>query len=101
MSQTTTTNDMRRANILAQAMAGAISLEDATQQLAALERTATASAQSQQRVSMKVSQKGALSIYGLGRWPVTLYAAQWERLLAASKEIREFLQANEAELARK
>ena len=41
-----------------------------------------AQAQPARKISMKVSDKGALSLYGLGRFPVTLYRTQWERLLA-------------------
>ena len=46
------------------------------------------------KLSMKVSDKGALSVYGLGRFPVTLYRGQWERLLTASDEITAFITAN-------
>ena len=52
-------------------------------------------------LSMKVSQKGALSVYGLGRFPVTLYKGQWTRLLAAADEIRTFLKDNDARLKSK
>ena len=47
------------------------------------------------RVSMKVSEKGALSVYGLGRFPVTLYKEQWKRLLDTADEIRTFLEKND------
>jgi hypothetical protein len=47
-------------------------------------------------VSMKVSEKGALSVYGLGRFPVTLYKEQWVRLLAVADDIRTFLKDNDA-----
>ena len=50
---------------------------------------------------MKVSEKGALSIYGMGRFPVTLYKEQWLRLLGMSDEIRSFIEANEAGLKAK
>lgn len=43
---------------------------------------------------MKVSEKGALSVYGLGRFPVTLYREQWVRLLAAKEEILTFADKN-------
>ena len=46
-------------------------------------------------VSMKVSEKGALSVYGLGRFPVTLYKEQWKKLLGAADEIRTFLEKND------
>ena len=49
-------------------------------------------------VSFKVSQKGALSVYGLGRWPTTLYQSQWERLLEHEAELRTFMEANSAKL---
>lgn len=52
-------------------------------------------------LSMRVSQKGALSIYGLGRFPVTLYKEQWKRLLDMSDEIRAFIEANDTELRAK
>jgi hypothetical protein len=52
-------------------------------------------------VAMKVSEKGALSLYGLGRFPVTLYKEQWTRLLDMSDEIRAFLRENDAKLKAK
>jgi hypothetical protein len=50
---------------------------------------------------MKVSEKGAVSIYGMGRFPVTLYKEQWLRLLDVSDEIRAFIAANDAQLKKK
>ena len=52
-------------------------------------------------LSLKVSQKGAVSVYGLGRFPVTLYQEQWVRLLNKDQDIRTFIKANEANLASK
>ena len=50
----------------------------------------------------KVSEKGAVSVYGLQKqWPVTLYADQWERLFAVADEIKTFIQEHAAELKRK
>jgi hypothetical protein len=49
-------------------------------------------------VSMKVSEKGALSVYGLGRFPVTLYREQWTRLLGMADEIKAFIEDNKAAL---
>jgi hypothetical protein len=49
-------------------------------------------------VSMKVSEKGGLSVYGLGRFPITLYKEQWSRLLDMSDDIRAFLRDNDAAL---
>jgi hypothetical protein len=46
------------------------------------------------QMSLKVSEKGALSVYGLGRFPVTLYREQWEKLLAITDQIRQFIQDN-------
>jgi hypothetical protein len=46
----------------------------------------------------KVSEKGAVSVYGLGRFPVTLYYEQWLRLLEKAQELREFLETNKAKL---
>jgi hypothetical protein len=50
---------------------------------------------------LKVSEKGGLSIYGLGRFPVTLYKEQWTRLLDYADEIREFLKVNDQQLKAK
>lgn len=52
-------------------------------------------------VSMRVSTKGALSVYGLGRFPVTLYKEQWSRLLGAADDIAAFLRDNDAKLKAK
>ena len=52
-------------------------------------------------LSLKVSEKGALCLYGMGRWPVTLYASQWERLLDHADAIRAALAENASVLARK
>jgi len=52
-------------------------------------------------VALKVSQKGAVSLYGLGRFPVTLYKEQWEKVLEMADEIRRFLAEHDAELKRK
>jgi hypothetical protein len=46
------------------------------------------------QMSLKVSEKGALSVYGLGRFPVTLYREQWEKLLAMADQIRQFIHDN-------
>ena len=52
-------------------------------------------------IRMKVSEKGAVSVYGMGRFPVTLYKEQWLRLLDMSADIRAFIAANEAQLKSK
>jgi hypothetical protein len=50
------------------------------------------------RMEFKVSEKGGVSVYGLGRFPVTLYYEQWERLLGAADELRTFLEENKSKL---
>ena len=52
-------------------------------------------------LSMKVSQKGALSVYGLGRFPVTLYPGQMARLLSIKEEIETFIEDNKADFSYK
>ena len=53
------------------------------------------------QLSLRVSEKGALSVYGLGRFPVTLYREQWEKLLGLSDDIRRFIQENDHRLKKK
>jgi hypothetical protein len=48
--------------------------------------------------SFKVSEKGAVSVYGLGRFPVTLYKEQWLKLLGMADDIRKFIAENESRL---
>ena len=52
-------------------------------------------------VSLKVSEKGAVSVYGMGRFPVTLYQEQWLKLLDMAEEIRTFIKDNESKLKKK
>jgi hypothetical protein len=52
-------------------------------------------------IRMKVSDKGAVSVYGMGRFPVTLYKEQWLKLLDMSQQIRNFIAENEAHLKTK
>ena len=70
-------------------------LEKLKAENAALKKT------SSRGLSMKVSQKGALSIYGLGRFPVTLYKEQWKKLLDMKSDILAFIEANNDELKAK
>ena len=70
-------------------------LERLRSENAALEKT------SAKGISMKVSEKGGLSIYGLGRFPITLYKEQWTKLLDIADDIRAFLKANDARLKSK
>ena len=52
-------------------------------------------------MSLKVSEKGGVSVYGLGRFPVTLYKEQWAKLLAMAEEIKLFIKENDAQLKAK
>ena len=52
-------------------------------------------------VSLKVSEKGGVSVYGLGRFPVTLYKEQWARVLDMADDIRAFMKENDAKLKAK
>jgi hypothetical protein len=56
---------------------------------------------SERTTSMKVSEKGGVSVYGLGRFPVTLYKEQWAKLLDMADEIRAFIKENESKLKTK
>ena len=53
------------------------------------------------QLRLKVSEKGGLSVYGLGRFPVTLYKEQWLKLLGYADEIKSFLKKNDAQLKAK
>ncbi|MGA2589083.1 MAG: hypothetical protein ABSH32_04140 [Bryobacteraceae bacterium] len=53
------------------------------------------------QLSVRVSEKGAVSVYGLGRFPVTLYKEQWEKLLAAADQIKTFVKENDHLLKKK
>jgi len=70
-------------------------LERLRNENAALKKGASSS------IRLKVSEKGAVSIYGMGRFPVTLYKEQWLKLLDKSDDIRAFIAANEARLKSK
>ena len=70
-------------------------LERLRQENAALKKGAS------RGVSLKVSEKGGLSVYGLGRFPVTLYKEQWTKLLDMSDEIRTFIATHDHELKTK
>ena len=85
---------MKKEEVLAKVAAGELSIEDASKMLAD-------EAPKRGTLYCKVSPKGAVSVYGLQRMPVTLYVEQWERLLGFGDTIREFLKDHEAELKRK
>jgi hypothetical protein len=86
---------MKKDEILAKLAAGEISTAEASKLLDQSERDKRGS------LYCKVSQKGAISVYGLQRMPVTLYVEQWERLLNFADEIREFMRENDGDLKRK
>ena len=69
--------------------------EDLRAELERLKRTQS------RGVSLKVSEKGGVSVYGLGRFPVTLYKEQWTKLLAMVDEIRDFIKEHDSELKAK
>lgn len=76
--------------------------EDLRAELARLQQENAALKQGAAKgISMKVSEKGGLSIYGLGRFPVTLYKEQWTRLLDMADDIRKFIAANDSALKSK
>jgi len=54
---------------------------------------------SSKALQCKVSQKGAVSLYGLGRFPVTLYKEQWEKVLSFTGEIKKFIEEHNDELS--
>ena len=86
---------MNKEEILAKVAAGQLAVDEASKLLADLETTRRGT------LYCKVSQKGAVSLYGLQRMPVTLYVEQWERLLAFSDELQAFLKEHNSELKRK
>lgn len=76
-------------------------LQDLSQAQAEIERLQAMLAQANKprKLTLKVSEKGAVSVYGMGKFPVTLYSGQWERLLWAGAEITSFIEANRGLLA--
>ncbi len=70
--------------------------EELKAQLAALQERTTA--RGPRAIDFKVSEKGGVSVYGLGRFPVTLYYEQWIRLLDQATQLREFLEENKPSL---
>ena len=86
---------MNKEEILAKLAAGELKVEEASKLLAETET------KDRRNLYCKVSEKGGLSVYGLQRMPVTLYAGQWERLLDFSDTIRVFIKENEGKLNRK
>ncbi len=85
---------MTKQEILEKLSAKQLTIEEADKLLADLETTRRGA------LYCKVSTKGAMSLYGLQRMPVTLYVEQWERLLAFADELRAFMKQHDAELKR-
>ena len=90
---------MTTQEILAKVASGDIEPSEAATLIEALKSNGKAGGQ----LTYKVSSKGAVSVYGMGRFPVTLYAEQWERLDSDKERKRrvEFIKANATELTRK
>ena len=81
---------------------GNMSEEDVKAELARLkEENERLKARQGRAVSLKVSEKGGLSVYGLGRFPVTLYKEQWTKLLDMAEDIRAFIKENDSRLKSK
>jgi hypothetical protein len=70
--------------------------EELMARIAELEKQATTKKSG--RMDFKVSEKGGVSVYGLGRFPVTLYYEQWTRLLGAADNLKAFLEENKSKL---
>lgn len=89
---------MTTQEILAKVASGEIKPDEATKLIDALKSNGKPNA-----LTYKVSAKGAISVYGMGRFPVTLYAEQWERLDSESERKRrvEFIKSNAKQLTRK
>jgi hypothetical protein len=83
-------------DILTKVASKEISPADADKLIAAINPRAASNA-----LGCKVSEKGAISVYGLQRMPVTLYVQQWDRLLAFGDQIKAFAKAHDSELSRK
>ena len=76
-------------------------MENRIKQLEAERDALKAKALSRQTISFKVGEKGGLSVYGLGRFPVTLYIGQWQRLIARIPDLLAFAETNKAKLTTK
>lgn len=86
---------MNKEEILAQLAAGSLDVQEASRLLAELEQP------NRGTLYCKVSPKGAISLYGLQRMPVTLYVEQWDRLLGFADELRKFMKDHDTEFKRK
>jgi hypothetical protein len=79
---------MTQAEVLAAVAAGTMTPEEAQKAL-------------EKKLTLKVSQKGAVQLDGLRRFPVTLYKREWERVLEMAPQITAFIQANKGQLSSK
>jgi hypothetical protein len=86
---------MTKDEILAKLAAGELSAPEASKLLDEIAQPKRGA------LYCKVSEKGAVSVYGLQRMPVTLYLEQWERLLDFADEVRKFIKEHDGELKRK
>jgi len=86
---------MEKDEILSKLASGQINIEEAKSLLSEIEPERRGT------LYCKVSPKGALSVYGLQRMPVTLYVEQWNRLLEFADQIRQFIAQHDSELKRK
>lgn len=77
---------------------GIIELRETQQLIEALKAELEAARREQRLRSLKVSEKGAVSVYGLGYYPVTLYADQWDVVLSLADDIRTFIRENDQHL---
>ena len=82
---------MTKSEILVAVAEGKMDVEEAAQHLSAMVKP--------QPLRLKVSPKGGVSIYGMGRFPVTLYSDQWRRVLDFGDEIRSFIDTNQDKLS--
>jgi hypothetical protein len=85
---------MNKEEILKKLQGGELSVEEATRLLNETDAP-------KKGLYCKVSEKGAISVYGLQRMPVTLYVEQWTRLLDFADNLKEFMKENDAKLKRK
>jgi hypothetical protein len=86
---------MTRTDVLSMLAEKKIDVAEASRLLSTMDRPASG------KLTLKVSEKGAISVYGLQRMPVTLYVEQWERLLGISDDIKAFAKSNDKKLTRK
>ena len=80
-----------------------MTVEQMAQEIARLtaENAKLASAKVSRPLTIKLSQKGGISVYGMGKFPITLYKEQWERLLAFAEQIHAFIKNHEGEFVSK